>query len=40
MVRALDLRMAAFTLAATVALLWVSRVFFLHALRSYRSASS
>jgi ABC-2 type transport system permease protein len=40
MVRVLDVRMVGFTLAATVALVWVSRRFFLFALRSYRSASS
>ena len=40
MVRVLDLRMVGFTLAATAALFWVSRKFFRHALRSYRSASS
>jgi ABC-2 type transport system permease protein len=40
MVRTLDPRMIAFTLAATVALFWVSRRFFRRALRSYRSASS
>jgi ABC-2 type transport system permease protein len=40
MVRALDLRMAGFTIAATAALVWLSRRFFLYALRSYRSASS
>lgn len=40
MVRVLDLRMVGFTLAATAALFWLSRRFFRHALRSYRSASS
>jgi ABC-type uncharacterized transport system permease subunit len=40
MVRALDGPMVGLTLAATVLLLWVSRRFFRHALRSYRSASS
>jgi ABC-2 type transport system permease protein len=40
MVKTLDLRMVGFTLLATVALFWVSRRFFRHALRSYRSASS
>jgi ABC-2 type transport system permease protein len=40
MVRLLDARMIAFTLFATGLLLWFSRRFFLHALRSYRSASS
>jgi ABC-2 type transport system permease protein len=40
MVKFLDLRMVAFTLVATVATVWVSRRFFQHALRSYRSASS
>jgi ABC-2 type transport system permease protein len=40
MVRILDLRLAAFTVAATAALAWVSRRFFFFALRSYRSASS
>lgn len=40
MVRVLDPVMVLLTIAATVALLWISRRFFLHALRSYRSASS
>jgi ABC-2 type transport system permease protein len=40
MVRVLDVKMVGFTLAATVAAVWVSRRFFLFALRSYRSASS
>jgi ABC-2 type transport system permease protein len=40
MVRVLDIRMVSFTLAATAALVWLSRRFFQHALRSYRSASS
>lgn len=40
MVRVFEPRMIAFTLFATVALLWASRRFFLFALRSYRSASS
>jgi ABC-2 type transport system permease protein len=40
MVRALDPWMVGFTLFATAALLWGSRQFFHHALRSYRSASS
>jgi ABC-2 type transport system permease protein len=40
MVRTLDPWMVGFTLLATVALLWGSRKFFQHALRSYRSASS
>ena len=40
MVRVLDPWMIGFTLAATVALAWVSRWFFYLALRSYRSASS
>jgi ABC-2 type transport system permease protein len=40
MVRVLNPSMIAFTLAATVLLLWSSRRFFIHALRSYRSASS
>jgi ABC-2 type transport system permease protein len=40
MVRSLDPPMVAFTLAATAFLLWASRKFFQHALRSYRSASS
>jgi ABC-2 type transport system permease protein len=40
MVRALEPRMIAFTVAATVASVWASRRFFQHALRSYRSASS
>jgi ABC-2 type transport system permease protein len=40
MVRALNPPMVAFTLAATAFLLWASRRFFHHALRSYRSASS
>jgi ABC-2 type transport system permease protein len=40
MVRGLEPAMVAFTLAATVASFWLSRRFFRHALRSYRSASS
>jgi ABC-2 type transport system permease protein len=40
MVRVLQPEMIAFTLAATAILLWASRRFFQHALRSYRSASS
>jgi ABC-2 type transport system permease protein len=40
MVKALDPRLAAFTLFATVATFWLSRRFFYKALRSYRSASS
>jgi ABC-2 type transport system permease protein len=40
MVRAIDPRMVGFTVLATVVLAWVSRRFFLKALRSYRSASS
>jgi ABC-2 type transport system permease protein len=40
MVRAFDPAMVGFTLAATVALAWVSRRFFHFALKSYRSASS
>jgi ABC-2 type transport system permease protein len=40
MVRVLEPRMVAFTLAATVAAGWLSRRFFRYALRSYRSASS
>ncbi len=40
MVRVLDPRMVGFTLASTAALVWLSRRFFLYALRSYRSASS
>jgi ABC-2 type transport system permease protein len=40
MVRALDWPMAAFTVVSTVVLFWLSRRFFRHALRSYRSASS
>jgi ABC-2 type transport system permease protein len=40
MVRALDPSMVALTIAAAVVLLWLSRRFFQHALRSYRSASS
>lgn len=40
MVRTLDPSMVGFTLAATAALIWVSRRFFRHALQSYRSASS
>lgn len=40
MVRVLDPSMVALTLAAAVFLLWASRRFFQHALRSYRSASS
>jgi ABC-2 type transport system permease protein len=40
MVRVLDYRMTTFTVAATAALIWLSRRFFQFALRSYRSASS
>lgn len=40
MVRSLNPQMVGFTLAATALLLWSSRKFFQHALRSYRSASS
>jgi viologen exporter family transport system permease protein len=40
MVRVLDPVMVAMTVAATALLLWLSRRFFHHALRSYRSASS
>jgi ABC-2 type transport system permease protein len=40
MVRVLDPRMVALTIVAAVGLLWLSRLFFQHALRSYRSASS
>lgn len=40
MVRAFDPRLIAFTLLATVALVWASRRFFRRALRSYGSASS
>jgi ABC-2 type transport system permease protein len=40
MVRVLDPWMVGFTLFATALLLWASRRFFQHALRSYRSASS
>jgi ABC-type uncharacterized transport system permease subunit len=40
MVRVFDPAMVALSLAATVILLWLSRRFFQHALRSYRSASS
>ena len=40
MVRPLDPAMVGFTLLATAVLLWASRKFFQHALRSYRSASS
>jgi ABC-2 type transport system permease protein len=40
MVRALDPWFVALMVAATLALLWLSRRFFRHALRSYRSASS
>ena len=40
MVRTLDWRMVGYMLAATVVLFLVSRRFFRHALRSYRSASS
>jgi ABC-2 type transport system permease protein len=40
MVRFLDPLQVTFTLAATIILLWLSRRFFQHALRSYRSASS
>ena len=39
MVRALDPPMVVLTVAAAVLLLWLSRRFFQHALRSYRSAS-
>ena len=40
MVRALDPAMVGLTVAAAAVLLWLSRRFFHHALRSYRSASS
>lgn len=40
MVRVLDPAMVALALASAVVMLWISRRFFLHALRSYRSASS
>jgi ABC-2 type transport system permease protein len=40
MVRTLEPWMVGFTLLATALLLWASRRFFQHALRSYRSASS
>ena len=40
MVRAFDPFLVAFTILATAILLWASRRFFQHALRSYRSASS
>jgi ABC-2 type transport system permease protein len=40
MVRSLDPPMVVFTLLATAFLLWASRQFFHHALKSYRSASS
>jgi ABC-2 type transport system permease protein len=40
MVRVLDWPTVGLTVAATVLLLWLSRRFFHHALRSYRSASS
>jgi ABC-2 type transport system permease protein len=40
MVRVVDPGMVGFTLVSTVVLFWVSRRFFYHALRSYRSASS
>ena len=40
MVRVLEPWVVAFTVLASVVLAWVSRRFFLHALRSYRSASS
>jgi ABC-2 type transport system permease protein len=40
MVRLLEPGMVALTVAAAVFLLWLSRRFFQHALRSYRSASS
>jgi ABC-2 type transport system permease protein len=40
MVKALDLRFIAWSLVATVLMLFLSRSFFRRALRSYRSASS
>jgi ABC-2 type transport system permease protein len=40
MVRLLEPRMVVLTVASAVVLLWLSRRFFHHALRSYRSASS
>jgi len=40
MVRVIQPGMVVYTLVSTLILFWVSRRFFLHALRSYRSASS
>ena len=40
MVRIIDPKTVAYTLASTAILFWLSRRFFRHALRSYRSASS
>jgi ABC-2 type transport system permease protein len=40
MVRVLDPVLVGVTVIATAVLLWLSRRFFLRALRSYRSASS
>ncbi|QEH38268.1 hypothetical protein OJF2_68660 [Aquisphaera giovannonii] len=40
MVRVLDPAMVALTVVSSILLLWFSRAFFQHALRSYRSASS
>jgi ABC-2 type transport system permease protein len=40
MVRIVEPRLAIFIVVVTAILLWLSRRFFLHALRSYRSASS
>jgi ABC-2 type transport system permease protein len=40
MVRVLDRRFVGFTVVSSVILFWLSRRFFRHALRSYRSASS
>jgi len=40
MVRVLDPVLVVLNVTANVLLLWLSRRFFLHALRSYRSASS
>src|SRR5262249_32019511 len=40
MVRVLDPKMVALTIVAAVVLLWLSRRFLQHALKSYRSASS
>jgi ABC-2 type transport system permease protein len=40
MVRLLDLPLVAYTVVSTTIMAWLSRRFFLRALRSYRSASS